>query len=130
MPEKPTLQFIIQTPHKTIFEKPIEQLLFTTSEGQMVVRPKHENAIYHLLAGEIIIKENNKNLSYLSTGGMLTVNKESLIFITPLAAPKDEFENEKNAYLRKLSKRYSEELKSEADLQRVQMALQRSLSQK
>lgn len=130
MAENEKLHITITSPYGEVLEKEADSILFTTPDGQISIRAKHISGIYNVLEEKFLVKNGEDVTVYYSNGGMLMVDKNKVSFVSPLATLEDEFELEKQKHLELLSKRYSEDVKSEADLQRVQMALRNSLVQK
>ena len=130
MAEKAALHFTISTPYDHPFDAEAEFVLLCTPEGDIGVRPRHENAVLVVKPGPVVVHAGGKKLSYTTKGGVFYLQGGSANLLTSFAAPAAEYEKKRARYLEQLQQRYSEEIKSEADLQRIQMALQRSLTQK
>lgn len=124
------LVLIVTSPYGTVLEKKVQSTLFTTVEGEISIRAKHENGVYQIKAGSFFVREDDEPEEYCSLGGLVLVEDSKMYLISSLVAPAKTFEKEKEKHLALLGQRYSEDLKSEADLQRVQMALRKSLIQK
>lgn len=124
------LGLYITSPYGEVVEKRVQSILFTTLEGEISIRAKHENGVYQIKPGPFFIREEEDAEEYCSLGGMALVEENKVRLISPLITLAKTFEKEREEHLQRLGQRYSEDLKSEADLQRVQMALRNSLIQK
>lgn len=119
----------ICTPYQTLHEGEADFLLFTTPQGQRGIRPGHEHAVLRVLEGEVYIHYGQKELTFRMQEAMLHFENDRASFITNFAALAAEYEEKYQEYIRLLERHYVEEMKSEAELQRAQMAMRQSLMQ-
>lgn len=124
------LKLCITSPYGEVIEKRVQSVLFTTVEGEIAIRAKHENGVYQIKSGSFFIREEDESEEYCSLGGVALVENNEVNLISSLVTPAKIFEKEREKHLQLLGQRYSEDLKSEADLQRVQLALRNSLIKK
>lgn len=124
------LNFAISTPYGDAYNSEVDYLLCTTAEGDIGIRKNHENVMLLVLPGDIKISADKSEIVYKSEGGMLIFHDNNAVFVTAFAALASEYNEKRYEYLEQLEKRYSDQLKSEADLQRMKMAMHKSLTNK
>lgn len=120
----------ILTPTKEVFSGAIKYLLIHTSNGQKGILAGHEDCIEIIREGDFKVSTQNGELIFSSAGGTLFLEDNTVKIISESAALAENYEAMLKERVAELSKRYSEEIKSEADLQRITMALRRSLIKK
>lgn len=124
---KNSLSFTISTPYGDAYNGEADYLLCTTAEGDIGIRPNHESVMLSVLPGNIKVSAEKIGAVYKSEGGMLIFHNNNAMFVTAFAALADEYDERRHEYLQQLEKRYSDQLKSEAELQRMKMAMHKSL---
>ena len=130
MSKSALLHFIISTPCDRPFDAEAEYILLGTPEGDIGVRPRHEDAVLVVKPGPVMIHTGGREQPYTTAGGVFYLEKNRATLLTSFAAPTAEYEKKRAQYRDQMHQRYSEEIKSEADLHRMKMAMQRSLTQK
>ena len=75
----------IVTPFKLFCDENVEGVIVTTTEGEMMVLPKHINYAAILKVGKAKIKKNGEFRELLVAGGMLSVNQEGVTILTHAA---------------------------------------------
>lgn len=75
----------IVTPFKLFCDENVEGIIVTTTEGEMMVLPKHISYASILKVSKAKIKKNGQFKELLLAGGMLSVNSEGVTIITHAA---------------------------------------------
>ena len=123
------MRLIINTSYEDVFDAEVFFILLTTPEGEVGLRARHENIVYVVKAGEIEVETKTDTLQFTTDGGILHMSENQAVLLTAFAALSSEYEAKKEERQRRRVQRDSEELKNEADLQRVRMTLQQTLTQ-
>lgn len=124
------LELKILTPTKEVFSGIIKYLLINTSNGQKGILSGHENCVEIIKEGDFKVSTQNQELIFSSAGGTLFLENNKMKIISEFAEFAENYEAMLKERVEELSRRYSEEIKSEADLQRIKIALRRSLIKK
>lgn len=120
----------IITPTEVIFHQEIEYLLIQTSEGQKGILPGHESCIELVSEGDIKVLADGREVLFKTAGGTLFLEQNEGVIMAELAALSSEYDEMLRMRAEELKRRYSEEVQSEIELQRIKMALRRSLMAK
>ena len=129
MSKSTSMHLVINTCYENVFDAEVSSVLLTTPEGEVGLRARHENVVYAIKAGEIVVETKAGTVQFTTDGGILYLNENRAVLLTAFAALSNEYEEKKEERQKKRAQRDSEELKNEADLQRVRMTLQQTLTQ-
>ena len=89
---KSQIKFKIVTPERTVFEDEIDQVTLPTREGEITVLPEHIPLIAVLVPGELVIKQNGKEVAMAVSGGMVEVRKNELTILADTAERAEEID--------------------------------------
>jgi len=89
---KSQIKFKIVTPERTVFEDEIDQVTLPTQEGEITVLPEHIPLIAVLVPGELVIKQNGKEVAMAVSGGMVEVRKNELTILADTAERAEEID--------------------------------------
>ena len=129
MSDGTTMRFVINTCYESVFDDDIFSVLVSTPEGDAGLLPHHENFLCVVKPGEIKVKTKSDTLCFTTDGGILHMCDNKTVLLTGFAALSSEYTEKRGERQSFREKRDSEEMKSEAELQRIQMALQQNLIQ-
>ena len=121
------IKFKLVNPERTVYEGVITQATLPTSIGEITILPRHCSYIASLQAGEIMIKENKKEIFLVVSGGFIEFHENKLIVLADTAERAEEIDLERAQEARKKA----QELKSkviatdEAEYARVLVALEK-----
>ncbi len=79
------LQIKIATPEKLIFESAADSVTFPAAEGEMTVLPGHMPLVARLLSGDIVVRNDGKEIPFVVVGGFAEVNGGSVTILTSFA---------------------------------------------
>ena len=126
------LQLEIITPEKEVFNENIDELVVTTTTGQIAILPNHIPLFTQIVLDEVIIKTKGKEHYLAVTGGFLEVQKNKVTILADYAVRSDEIEVKKaleaQQRAEELLKKKGEGI-SEQDLALAQGELRKSLLQ-
>lgn len=91
-----TLHVKIVTPESLVYEEDVEEVILPTQGGEIGILPHHANLMAQIVAGELRIKKNGKEISMATGGGLLQMTDNTLSLITDLAEKAEDI-NEKSA---------------------------------
>jgi F-type H+-transporting ATPase subunit epsilon len=89
---KSQIKFKIVTPEKTVYEDSVDQLTLPTQEGEITVLPEHIPLIAVLAPGELVIKQNGKEIAMAVSGGMIEVRKNEITILADTAERAEEID--------------------------------------
>lgn len=123
-------QLKIITPIKVVFDGDINYLLITTSRGQKGILYNHESCIELMAEGDFKVVTGEEELLFRSSGGTLYLEDNHAVIVAEMAALSTEYDALIKERLEELSRRYSEEIQSDIELKKINIALRRSLMKK
>lgn len=123
-------QLKIITPIKVVFDDKIKYLLITTSNGQKGILYNHESCIELLSEGDFKVVTDERELVFKSSGGTLYLEDNHAVIVAEMAALSTEYDTLIKERIEELSRRYSEEIQSDIELKKINIALRRSLMKK
>lgn len=129
MPDK-HFQLKIITPIKVVFDREINYLLITTAKGQKGILYNHESCIELLAEGDFKVLTKEGELLFKSSGATLYLEDNHAIIVAEMAALSTEYDALIKERIKELSRRYSEEIQSDIELKKINIALRRSLMKK
>ena len=77
-------EFILEavTPERLVFEKPVEFVKLRTENGDIGILAKHINYITPIGAGEMLVREKDKeDVTYYLEGGFLEVRQDKVVIL-------------------------------------------------
>ena len=77
-------EFILEavTPERLVFEKPVEFVKLRTESGDIGILAKHINYITAIGAGEMLVREKDKeDVTYYLEGGFLEVRQDKVVIL-------------------------------------------------
>ena len=89
---KSQIKFKIVTPERTVFEDSIDQVTLPTQEGEITVLPEHIPLIAVLAPGELVIKQDEKEVAMAVSGGMIEVRKNEITILADTAERAEEID--------------------------------------
>jgi len=118
-----TLKLEIVTPDARIFSDDVEMVTLTGMDGQMGILPLHMPLMTQLASGEIVVRQNGKNI-FLAVGeGFVQVTREKVSILTDMAIKADDIDEAKAEEARmKAEARLAQKL-SDEDAAMVQASL-------
>lgn len=90
-----TLQLEIVTPEAKIFSDRVEMVTLTGIDGQMGILPQHMPLMTALVAGEIIVRKEAKNIFLAVGDGFVQVTREKVSILTDMAIKADDIDEMK-----------------------------------
>ncbi|HIU77325.1 MAG TPA: hypothetical protein IAC62_15665 [Candidatus Pelethocola excrementipullorum] len=123
-------QLKIITPIKVVFDEKIKYLLITTSNGKKGILYNHESCIELLSEGDFKVVTDERELVFKSSGGTLYLEDNHAVIVAEMAALSTEYDTLIKERIEELSRRYSEEIQSDIELKKINIALRRSLMKK
>ncbi|MFA6475498.1 MAG: ATP synthase F1 subunit epsilon [Patescibacteria group bacterium] len=79
------LQLKLVTPITTVFEQEVDGVSLPTQMGQITVLPNHTEIVSVLTAGELIVRNDDKQFPLAVSGGLVEVNKNTLYVLADSA---------------------------------------------
>ncbi len=79
------LQFKFVTPVETLFDQEVDQVIVNTTAGEITVLPDHSPLVSVLEAGELIVKDGEKDFPLAVYSGTLEVSDNTLIILADAA---------------------------------------------
>jgi len=90
-----TFKLEIVTPAAKIFSDDVEMVTLTGIDGQMGILPQHMPLMTQLASGEIVVRQNGRNL-FLAVGeGFVQVTREKVSVLTDMAVKADDIDETK-----------------------------------
>lgn len=86
------IKFKIVTPEKTVYEDSVDQVTLSTHEGEITVLPEHIPIIAVLAPGELVIKQDGKEVAMAVSGGMIEVRKNEITILADTAERAEEID--------------------------------------
>ncbi len=75
-----TMMLSVLTPERLFFSAPVEKAIFTSTDGEIGVLPRHANMVAALVSGEMIIySENAWRTAFVSDGVLSVVDGECVV---------------------------------------------------
>jgi len=118
----------VLTPSSAVLDQDVDFLVLRTVNGDMGVLPGHEPYAALLSAGVLRAFEGKEQVHVLAVlGGMATVRENQVTVMTAMAAHPDELDQELERMKKARLENARHEHSAEVEIQRVEMALRRSL---
>lgn len=86
------IQFKIVTPDRSVFEAKVEQVTLPVMDGQITILPGHCSYIGALKPGELVIKQEGKEIHLALSGGFIEFANNNLVVLADTAEKADEID--------------------------------------
>ena len=124
-----TLRLEIVTPEAKAYSEDVESVTLPAIEGEMGVFPQHVPLMTQIVAGEIAVRKDGRDL-YLAVGdGFVEVTAEHVAVLTDMAIKSEQIDEAKAEEARKRAEARLAEKMDDEEAARVQAALAHSLVQ-
>ena len=126
-------EFILEavTPERLVFEKPVEFVKLRTESGDIGILAKHINYITAIGAGEMLVREKDKeDVTYYLEGGFLEVRQDKVVIFGVNIVETTKAEAEKMARQVAIEKAKNQKLKEDRDILGTKKRIQSNLSKK
>ena len=126
-------EFILEavTPERLVFEKPVEFVKLRTDNGDIGILAKHINYITAIGAGEMLVREKDKeDVTYYLEGGFLEVRQDKVVILGVNIVETTKAEAERMARQVAIEKAKNQKLKEDRDILGTKKRIQSNLSKK
>jgi len=106
----------IVTPEKIAFQGEADQVSLPTKNGQITILPKHISLVSTIKHGELIIKNEGKEVLMAVYGGFVEIRKNQVRIMTDVAERVDEIDEEKVERARQEAQRRLKEKDQMSDI--------------
>lgn len=86
------IQFKIVTPERSVFEAEVEQATLPVADGQVTILPGHCSYIAALKPGELVIKQQGKEIHLALSGGFVEFADNRLVILADTAERAEEID--------------------------------------
>lgn len=122
-----TFHLTLLTAERIIFDSEVDEAIIPTVNGEITVLANHAQLFTQLSLGEMVLRTNGKEESFMLEGGFLDINKKSATLLADYAIyGKDIVAIKAEEAKRKAEKKISENL-SKKDFLMAESELRRSL---
>lgn len=122
-----TFHLTLLTAERIIFDSEVDEAIIPTVNGEITVLANHAQLFTQLSLGEMVLRTNGKEESFMLEGGFLDINKKSATLLADYAIyGKDIIAIKAEEAKRKAEKKISENL-SKKDFLMAESELRRSL---
>lgn len=118
----PRIKFKIVTPERTVHESEIDQATLPVLDGQVTILPGHRSYIAALKAGEIMVKEDGKDLFLATSGGFVEFNANTLVILADTAEHAEEIDLKRAEEARERAEKLKEEKVSMGEMEYAKVA--------
>lgn len=123
------LHLKIVTPEKIIFDEDISEVIAETIDGEIGVLPGHLNLMTQIKAGEIRIKQGNKEIPLAIGSGLLQVTGSTATITTDMAEKLEDIDEKAAEEARKRAQEALEQKLSSEETAVAEAALEKALAQ-
>ena len=127
------LEFILQavTPERLVFEKPVEFVKLRTESGDIGILAKHINYITPIGAGEMLVREKDKeDVTYYLEGGFLEVRQDKVVILGVNIVEATKAEAERMAREVAIERAKRQKIKEEQNILVTKKRIQSNLTRK
>jgi len=124
-----TLKLEIVTPEETVYSDDVEMVTLPAVAGQIGVYPQHTPLMTQMVAGEIIVRKNGRDLFIASGEGLIDVTAGRVSVLTDLAVAADRIDEAKAEEARRRAEARLHEKLSDEEVASTNASLARSLAQ-
>ncbi len=124
---KLSLKFKLVNPERTVYEGIVTQATLPTTSGEITILPHHCSYIASLQAGEIMVKEGEKEVLLAVSGGFIEFHENKLVVLADTAERAEEIDLKRAQEARKKAQKLRSKViaTDEAEYARVLVALQK-----
>lgn len=90
-----SLQLIITTPERVVYQETVESVTLPTVEGEITILPNHVPVVSVLKAGELVIRKGSDVRPYAIGGGFIEVDGKKLTVLADTAEHLEEIDEQK-----------------------------------
>ena len=126
-------EFILKavTPEGLVFEKPVTFVKLRTENGDIGILAKHINFISPIGAGEMVVRENDKEeVTYYLEGGFLEVRQDKVVILGETLVESTKAEAVKRAKIAAIEIEKKHKIQEERDILGTKKRLQSNLTRK
>ena len=126
-------EFILKavTPEGLVFEKPVTFVKLRTENGDIGILAKHINFISPIGAGEMVVRENDKEeVTYYLEGGFLEVRQDKVVILGETLVESTKAEAVKRARIAAIEIAKKHKTQEERDILGTKKRLQSNLTRK
>ncbi|QUB94760.1 ATP synthase F1 subunit epsilon [Leptotrichia sp. oral taxon 218] len=126
-------EFILKavTPEGLVFEKPVTFVKLRTENGDIGILAKHINFISPIGAGEMVVRENDKEeVTYYLEGGFLEVRQDKVVILGETLVESTKAEAVKRARIAAIEIAKKHKIQEERDILGTKKRLQSNLTRK
>lgn len=119
----------VVTPEKIIFEEDVDEVVVTTPDGEIGLLPHHTNLMAQVVAGEMRIKNNGKEVIMATGNGLLQMVDNTLSVLTDLAEKAEDIDEKAAEDARKRAQAALEEKLTDEEYASTLAILEKSIAQ-
>jgi len=126
-------EFILEavTPERLVFEKPVEFVKLRTENGDIGILAKHINYITPIGAGEMLVREKDKeDVTYYLEGGFLEVRQDKVVILGVNIVEATKAEAERMAREVAIERAKRQKIKEEQNILGTKKRIQSNLTRK
>jgi F-type H+-transporting ATPase subunit epsilon len=124
-----TLKLEVVTPEAMIYSEDVEMVTLTGIDGQMGILPQHMPLMTQLASGEIVARQNAKDIFLAVGDGFVQVTREKVSILTDMAIKADDIDEAKAEEARQRAEARLAQKLSDEETATVQAALMHALTQ-
>lgn len=124
-----TLHLKIVTPENIVFEDEVEEVIVTTSDGEIGILPHHANLMSQIIAGEMRIKTKGKIIAMATGSGLVQMIDNNLSILTDMAESSEDIDEKAAEEARKRAQAALEQTLSDEEYASTLAVLEKSLAQ-
>ena len=91
----PKINLQILTPEKVACQDKVDQVSVPTKDGEITILPNHIPLVSLMAAGELVIKNDSKEIPMAVWGGFVEVRPDEVIIMTDVAERVEEIDEQK-----------------------------------
>ena len=84
------IHFKIVSPERVVYEDDVDQITLPAKEGEITILPHHIPLVASLMAGELVIKKDDRMIPMAISGGVVEVQPGSIVIVLADTAEKVE----------------------------------------
>lgn len=123
------LHLKIVTPEKEIFDGEVEEVVVTTSDGEIGILPHHTNLMAQIIPGEMRVKNSGKMQIMATGGGLLQMVNNTLVIATDLVEKAEDIDEKAVEEARKRAQEALEQTLTDEEYATALSTLEKSLAQ-
>ena len=124
-----TLKLEIVTPEAKVFSGDIEMVSLSGVDGDMGIYPDHMPLMTQLVAGEVLVRQNGRDVALAVGDGFVQVTKDRVAILTDMAIKAEDIDEAKAEEARKRAEERLAQKLSDEETATVQAALVHATAQ-